>query len=861
VIPIDFTRRQCVVLILGIVLTLLGAALAVLSMSSRANAATPVAGEVIGGPLHAEMYPSGLETAPDGTVVVADTGNNRVRRYNENGTLVWSVGTFGAGTNQFDNPRDVGVDASNNVYVADTRNSRIVKLSPTGAWLAETTGPSATAFSFQLGVTVKGDKVYVGDTGRQRVVVMDLNLNVLSTVVANGDCTNLNDNRDATADAAGNIYVAGYKTNEILKFAPNGTCITKWGGTGTTDGKFRTPYGVATHVDPVTGQELLYVADGLNNRVQVFTLDGAFVTAFGTFGDPNQVGTFTTMRRVAVDSSGNVWAADLWGDRIERWNRTATGFAYDRTIGAVMPAPTSTAVFQEPRGMAFAPNGDLWVSDTVHHQFGRFNANGDLLDTCGQRAAEGTQLGEFNWPRGMAVDPATGNLWIADTKQHQLQVVTEQCQGIGFVKNNPAGTDTRSFNWPYDTAIRPSDRYAFVVDTQNHRIKAYDVANAVFPADNKGPLPTYVYGSRGSAAVNFKWPSAVAVGPDGHVFVADRGNNRIQEFTFSAGSGFGFVRTWNAGGTLHEPEGVAVDSTGRVIVADSVDDQMVVMAPDRSVEATVNGLHHPSAVEVGPDNTIYLADTYADVVRTYTMGSTPPPDTVAPTGAISSPSAGQAVPLGEVTISGTASDNQALGAAYVALRRNDTNTWLRTDGSYGAFQWLPATLASPGATASTWSITRTLPAAGGYYVQLRVDDVAANQNATPKPTRSFTAAAGPSDVATPTGTVTAPANNAVVAAPVTISGTATDDQGVASVKLGIKHNGTGLWWNGSGWQATAIKVTAVLGTPGGTSTTWTYTLTGGGTGSQGFSTDITDTAGKLATGTGKPAWRSFTVTS
>ena len=82
------------------------------------------------------MYPSGLEAAPDGTVVVADTGNNRVARYSADGSLVWSVGTHGTGTNQFDNPRDIGVDASNNVYVADTRNSRIVKLSPSGAWLA-----------------------------------------------------------------------------------------------------------------------------------------------------------------------------------------------------------------------------------------------------------------------------------------------------------------------------------------------------------------------------------------------------------------------------------------------------------------------------------------------------------------------------------------------------------------------------------------------------------------------------------------------------------------------------------------------------------------------------------------------------
>ena len=383
---------------------------------------------------------------------------------------------------------------ANNIYVADTRNSRIVKLSSTGAWLGSTTGP-ATAFSFPLGVSAKGNKVYVGDTGRHRVVVLDQALAVTQTVVANGACTNINDNRDAQADSAGNIYVAGYKTNEIVKFAPDGTCITKWGGTGTATGKFRTPYGVDTGIDPVTGQELRLrrrrpeqPGAGLHahRRVQV--------TAFGTYGEPTQVGTFTTMRRVAVakDGTGNVWAADLWGDRIERWDRSATGFTYNRTIGAVMPEPTEDAIFHEPRGMAFTPEGDLWVTDTVHHQFQKFDADGDLVTTCGERAAEGTAARPVQLAARHRRRP--GHRQPVD-RRHQAAPAAgarpRTAPGItgGFVKNTPAGADTRSFNWPYDIAIRSSDRFAFVVDTQNHRIKAYDVANARVPGRQQGPAP------------------------------------------------------------------------------------------------------------------------------------------------------------------------------------------------------------------------------------------------------------------------------------------------------------------------------------------------------------------------------------
>jgi hypothetical protein len=79
---------------------------------------------------------------------------------------------------------------------------------------------------------------------------------------------------------------------------------------------------------------------------------------------------------------------------------------------------------------------------------------------------------------------------------------------------------------------------------------------------------------------------------------------------------------------------------------------------------------------------------------------------------------------------------------YVAVRRNDTLTWLQADGSYGPFTWVRATLDQPGAPSSTWSFSHTLPAAGGYFMQLRVDDAAHNQNPLPRPKVAFTATAG-----------------------------------------------------------------------------------------------------------------------
>src|SRR5688572_3122869 len=119
----------------------------------------PTFDSTLGGPLHAEMYPSGMEVGPDGSIVIADTGNNQVAKYTAAGAQVWRVGSHGSGTNQFTNPRDIGIDSANNVYVADSRNNRIVKLTSAGVWSTSFGGPTNDKISFPLGVSVTGDKV------------------------------------------------------------------------------------------------------------------------------------------------------------------------------------------------------------------------------------------------------------------------------------------------------------------------------------------------------------------------------------------------------------------------------------------------------------------------------------------------------------------------------------------------------------------------------------------------------------------------------------------------------------------------------------------------------------------------------
>lgn len=698
---------------------MLGVAMAGAPAQAVDTGTPPVYAATLGGSGQADMYPSGAEVAPDGTLVVADTGSNQIEKYRADGSAVWRVGSYGFGAGQYNNPRDVGVDSAGNIYVADTANLRIVKLSSTGAWLASTKGATGDLIKSPIGLSVSNDLVYVADGATKKVRVFDTSLRQVRAFSSNGACT-FSALRDVDADSAGNVYVANYTLHNILKLTSTGTCITKWGTKGTADGQFAAPYGVRIARDPGLGRQLAYVADSNNNRIQVFELSGEHLATMGAPGTHDQLGTFTQLRRVAVAGDGDVWGADLWGWRMERWNRASTvngrpTYAPAQRIGTRTPQLSDSEVFHEPRQIAFDPAGNLRVADTVHHRIVRLTPQGRVLDACGMR---GSDDGELNWPRGVAIDPVTGDIWMADTKQSRLQVVPASCSGGQRIGTK--GTGVGNFHWPMSIAIRPSDRTAWVADTNNNRITVWDVAT-------RTPLASF--GSLGSGAGQFNQPRGVTVAPNGSIYVADRTNNRIVELSAGArGTGIEVVRTITAG--LNKPEGVAVDGSGRIYVADTLNDRLVALTAEGVLLGSTSGpsgMRDPAAVSVGPDDRIYVADTYNDRILAFTAPADGAGDTVAPTVAIGSPAAGATVDL-PLAADGTAADDRGVTGVDIALKDIATNQWWDARNMrWGPFRWNPTVLADPGATSTAWAVE--LPGSGrtgSHLVQVRAVDGAGN---------------------------------------------------------------------------------------------------------------------------------------
>src|ERR1700733_2860681 len=179
-------------------------------------AVTATYASTIGGPGHAAMYPSGMEIVPTNTttsgegiagdVVIADTGNDQVALYTTSGTQVWRGGAEGnaapcgakpATFPDYEQPRDVGVDSSGDIYVADNGNGRILKLNGlTGKCMAKPFKMPAPDHGAPIGVTVSplgapaaSQLVYVANGTESQVIVFSTTGTVEQTIVSNGVCT------------------------------------------------------------------------------------------------------------------------------------------------------------------------------------------------------------------------------------------------------------------------------------------------------------------------------------------------------------------------------------------------------------------------------------------------------------------------------------------------------------------------------------------------------------------------------------------------------------------------------------------------------------------------------------------------
>ena len=238
--------------------------------------------------------------------------------------LVATWGSLGADDGRFNNPTGIAVDGEGNVYVADTGNDRIQKFDNTGAFLLKwgTRGSGDGEFYSPRNIALDADgMVYVVDGSRIQVFAGNGTFIKKWGSYGSGE-EQLQSPRSIAFDTDGNAYViAG---GGIKKFGSDGNFLTAWGALGTYDGEFNNPTDVA-----VDGAGNVYVADCYNNRIQKFDGTGTFLLKWGS-GE----GQFQQPNGLAIDADGNIYVA-AWDRPVQKFDSSgnllakATDIFYD----------------------------------------------------------------------------------------------------------------------------------------------------------------------------------------------------------------------------------------------------------------------------------------------------------------------------------------------------------------------------------------------------------------------------------------------------------------------------------------------------------------------------------------------------
>jgi len=578
---------------------------------------------------------------------------------------------------RFYSPETVAIDAAGNVYVADTYNSVIREISPSGvvttiAGAPDKTGSvdgvnSSALFNFPQGIaTDSAGNIYVADTGNQTIRKIS-SAGQVSTFAGAVGVAGLTNGTGTAAqfaypqglatDAAGNVYVADSGNNVIREISPGGV-VTTLAGTGVA-GSLNGAVGVAqfNHPDAVATDASgdVFVADTNNSTIReisagtVTTLAGS-AGAAGWMDGTGSAARFDHPQGLTVDISGNIFVADTYDGTIRL---ISTGGVVTTIAGAAYAAgyvdgTGAAAQFNNPLGIVADGADNLYVADFGNDTIRKITTAAAVTTFAGTAphpgAANGTQsAAQFSGPQAAATD-SSGNMYIADTANNTIRkitptgVVTTLAGTAGGTGSNDGTGGAAQFNSPQGL-IADASANIYVADTGNNTIRKITPAGAVTTIAGTAGVTGSANGT-GSAA-QFNKPEGIVIDTSGNLYVADTGNDIIRMITPGgvvttlAGSAgvVGAVDATGAAAEFDAPQGLAMSSAGNIYVADT-GNYTIRMLTTAGVVTTIAGgaglaghadgtgtdarFNVPTGIAVDINDNLYVIDSFYRTLREIT---------------------------------------------------------------------------------------------------------------------------------------------------------------------------------------------------------------------------------------------------
>ncbi len=296
----------------------------------------------------------------------------------------------GVGTTaSFSAPIGLAVDSQNNIFVTDTNNHLIRKITPNGMvttfagsvqGYADGTGITAK-FSYPYGITIDSeDNLYVTDPNNYKIRKIT-SAGVVSTIAGSsqgytdgvGTLAKFHSPAGITIDSNNILYVADQKNNRIRKITPNGEVSTYSGSTqGYVDGarasaKYYWPAGIT-----IDSEDNLFIADSYNNKIRKIDTNGNVSTLAGTtLGFDNGAGTLAKFHYplgICVDAQNNIYTADYGNDKIRKIDENNEVSTLAGSSRGYLEGIGSTARYNRPFGITVDSNGTIFVADTFNNR-------------------------------------------------------------------------------------------------------------------------------------------------------------------------------------------------------------------------------------------------------------------------------------------------------------------------------------------------------------------------------------------------------------------------------------------------------------------------------------------------------------
>jgi tripartite motif-containing protein 71 len=345
----------------------------------------------------------------------------------------------------------------------------------------------------------KSDNIYISETGNQRIIKLDLNGNLLTELVIPENLDSGQEYPAAIAiDKEGTIYASGQ--TYIKQLTSDGKQIAEWGSNGTADGRFCFPRGIASD-----SEGNIYIADEGNHRIQKYSADGKFILKWGKRG--KEEGMFENPRDLAVAPNGHIYIVDSGNSRIQEFTldgKFISSWNSDIDGSIKMENPVSIAInsigniyvafnhyqicildknrkFQGVVGstgkeddqyvfiedIAINSSDEIYVVDSNGGTLQKFNKKGDLIKTWNR--PNNWMDDFFYYPEGIAID-VSGNVYIADGSRNRIFKLSNK--GKLICSWGSSGSGEGQFNRPEALVVGINGR-VYVSDTYNNRIQVF----------------------------------------------------------------------------------------------------------------------------------------------------------------------------------------------------------------------------------------------------------------------------------------------------------------------------------------------------------------------------------------------------